>query len=209
MPYSVQVNGADFYVGDSIIVDLSVGDQGGIVAILIMETGQVILKQDLAPNTTYQYQHTVLETDPTGTYLAEVAGAGNFQQAAQKYKVHAGAAPPAPTPVPTPTTGPQLQDCVFPTLQWNLIQVLSDLIEWIGCILHNIITILQWVIDWLLHFHDHLDAWASRLFGVDPALPFWDELEKKLIKMLISAAQQIVDILFADSDFWKNRKFQR
>ncbi len=83
---------------------------------------------------------------------------------------------PGPTPTPTPSPGPVIEDCVFPTLQWNLIQVLSDLIEWIGCILHNIITILQWVIDWFLHFSDHLDAWISGLFGFDPAGNFWEQL---------------------------------
>ncbi len=86
--------------------------------------------------------------------------------------------PPATTPGPVP--GPQIIECVFPALQWNLIQVLSDLVQWIGCILHNIITILNWFVDWILHFPDHLDAWISRLFGVDPALPFFDEVMKKI-----------------------------
>ncbi len=81
---------------------------------------------------------------------------------------------PPPTPIPSP--GLELTECVFPTLQWNLIQVLSDLVEWIGCILHNIITILQWIVDWFLHFPDHLDEWVSRLFGFDPAGNFWEQL---------------------------------
>lgn len=98
-------------------------------------------------------------------------------------------APCAPESTETPTTppvppetdpGPQIIDCVFPTLSLNFISVMSGLASWIGCILHNIITILKWLVDWILHFPDHLDAWISRLFGVDPALPFFDEVLKKI-----------------------------
>lgn len=87
-----------------------------------------------------------------------------------------------PTPMQPPTidAGPQLFECTFPPLSWNLVSLLSSLFEWIGCMLHNIIAILKWLADWLLHFTDHLDAWISRLFGVDPSLPFFDEIMKKI-----------------------------
>ena len=112
----------------------------------------------------------VIARPPAGLILLNVSEAYNNGQ---------------PIPVQPPTTnpgptGPTTFDCVFPTLSWNLISVLTALIQWIGCILHNIITILQWFVDWILQFPDHLDAWISRLFDVDPSLPFFDEVLKKI-----------------------------
>ena len=63
---------------------------------------------------------------------------------------------------------------------------MSGLASWLGCMIRNIIKILQWIFDWLLHFPDHLDAWISRLFGIDAALPFFPELMRK-IDIYISA----------------------
>lgn len=86
-----------------------------------------------------------------------------------------------PPPVPAPgSEGPQLSECAFPDILQSGIYFIVDLAKWIGCMIRNIIAILKWVIDWLLHFSDHLDIWISNLFGIDPALPFFDELWKKI-----------------------------
>lgn len=82
--------------------------------------------------------------------------------------------------VPVVPTGPQLSECVFPELSLNFIAVMSGLASWLGCMVRNIIVLIQWIVDWILHFGDHLDAWISRLFGVDPSLPFFDEVMKKI-----------------------------
>ena len=85
--------------------------------------------------------------------------------------------PPEPTPG---EQGPQIVECLFPELSLNFISVMSGLASWLGCMIRNLITLIQWIVDWALHFSDHLDAWISRLFGVDPSLPFFDEVLKKI-----------------------------
>lgn len=101
-----------------------------------------------------------------------------------------GISVPPPPPPPPP---PLLSDCKFPELSWNLIEVLSQLVKWIGCLLNQVISLMGSVIaslagiaDYLLHLPDHLDEWVSRLFGIDPALPFFPELMRK-IDLYVSA----------------------
>lgn len=82
---------------------------------------------------------------------------------------------------------PLLEECIFPELSWNLIEVLKKLIKWVVCHIKQIITLsvylvyrLYDVVVYILNLPDHLDKWVSRLFGIDPALPFFDELMKKI-----------------------------
>ncbi len=82
-----------------------------------------------------------------------------------------------------PVILPALPGCSFPTLTWNLIEVLSALAKWIGCMIDQVIILVKSIIsslaaisDYILHLPTHLDAWISNLFGIDPATDFLPEL---------------------------------
>lgn len=117
-----------------------------------------------------------------------------------------GGLPPGDTgDMPPP---PVLEICVFPTLSLNLIAVLADLAKWIMCTILNIlkqliwfgqvivylvpkiveflvyVVTLKWIVDGVKGFFDALDVWVSVKFGIDPDLPFWDELVKKTLKWI-------------------------
>lgn len=103
---------------------------------------------------------------------------------------------------------PVLDACVLPELSWNFIEVVRQAVIFISCNLGNLIVqvswlvsalaalipqllagiayflSLKWIIDWIQAFFDRLDIWISAKFGIDPALPFWEELVKKAIGWL-------------------------
>ncbi len=141
-------------------------------------------------------------------YVITVANYLKFGQVDIGFWVNGTNTPTPPSPTPAPATGPVLYECVFPSLQWNLMQVLSDLVAWIGCILHNIIAQLDWIIqslatlipqllafltyvvtlkwltDFLAQFFDRLDTWLSAKFGIDKDKPFFDELLRKALDIV-------------------------
>ncbi len=39
---------------------------------------------------------------------------------------------------------------------------------------------LRWIADWTRAFFSALDTWLSTKLGIDPALPFFEELMKKM-----------------------------
>ncbi len=87
-------------------------------------------------------------------------------------------------PGPTPGPGPVPTLPVEPAWDFSSIsatfQSLWEHIKWLlMLILSPVTSILDWIAkiaDYLLHLSDHLDAWISRLFGVDPAGPFFDQV---------------------------------
>jgi hypothetical protein len=103
---------------------------------------------------------------------------------------------------------PVLDACVLPELSWNFIEVVRQAVLYISCNLGNLIVqvswlvsvlaalipqilaaityflSLKWITDWIQAFFDRLDIWISAKFGIDPTLPFFEELVKKAIGWL-------------------------
>lgn len=51
-----------------------------------------------------------------------------------------------------------------------------------------------------------LDEWFSARLGIDPKLPFWDEMQKKMNAMAIGIISAAVNAILPDPDFWKKKK---
>ena len=115
--------------------------------------------------------------------------------------------PPGETLPPSPV----LDACVLPELSWNFVEVVRQAVSYISCNLQNLILqvnwmisalaalipqllagiayflSLKWITDWIQAFFTQLDIWFSLKFGIDPALPFWDELVKKTLTWISGA----------------------
>jgi hypothetical protein len=125
-----------------------------------------------------------------------------------------GYVPPGP-PTVVPPVGvipplPVLDACVLPELSWNFIEVVRQAIVYIACNLNNLIIqvnwlisalaalipqllagiayflSLKWITNWIQAFFAQLDIWISAKFGIDPNLPFLDELMKKIMTWFFS-----------------------
>jgi hypothetical protein len=116
--------------------------------------------------------------------------------------------PPVAPPSNTLPPPPVLDACVLPELSWNFIEVVRQAVTYISCNLGNLIVqvswlvsalaalipqllsgiayflALKWITDWIQAFFDRLDIWISAKFGIDPTLPFFEELMKKAIGWL-------------------------
>lgn len=112
---------------------------------------------------------------------------------------------PTPAPTPTPTSIPILESCTIPTFSYNFYVMISGLISYLACNIRNMILQLEWIVstlaslvpqilaflvyvlslqwlkDFIFQFFAQLDIWISNKFGIDPALPFWEELIKKAL----------------------------
>ncbi len=122
-----------------------------------------------------------------GRYVLTVArysGSGMIQIPYWINEQPAGTPTPTPTPGPTPAPGPVIADCTFPAFTPNLWTYFGGLAQWIGCMIKNIITLIQIIVDWIAHFPDHLTAWIFSLFGFDPSKNFWEQLRSDLDEML-------------------------
>lgn len=116
--------------------------------------------------------------------------------------------PPSPPPnvgLPPPLV---LETCILPTPSLNFIQLMTDLISYLSCILKNIILYLEWIVttlaylvpkalellvyiltlqwltDFISQFFAQLDIWLSAKFGIDPSLPFFEELVRKALNWI-------------------------
>lgn len=128
---------------------------------------------------------------------------------------------PTPTPPPTPGAGlpppPTLESCVLPELSWNFIEVVRQAVLYVSCNISNLVLQVDWMIsalaalipqllsllvyvlslkwleDWVKRFFTELDIWLSNKFGIDPALPFFDELMKKTFGWFFSLLDSMAD----------------
>ena len=124
------------------------------------------------------------------------------------------AEPPAPPPPAPPLGGippaPVLNTCVFPELSWNFVEVVQQSVTYISCNLANLLLqvgwivsalvalipqlidgiayflSLKWINDGVQAFFIRWDIWWSNKFGIDPNLPFFDELVKKALARISS-----------------------
>ncbi len=80
-----------------------------------------------------------------------------------------------------------------------LLQPARDVLEWTKN--------FQWP-DWeavvIGPILNRIDAWFSNLLGIDPAKPFWDELEAKLYTLIRNMLERLIDEL--TSEFPENEK---
>ncbi len=88
--------------------------------------------------------------------------------------------------------------------------MLSGFFAWIGCLINNLylqvvwiaeslaalipqilefvtyVISLKWLTDFIAAFFEKLDSWVSELFGVDPDLPFFDQVMQGVVDWLLA-----------------------